>query len=131
MRFEYINPSDIHSVWNEVKRGIEVIIVRSNEKFTPEDVYASIKSGLAQLFMIDDGFTVLQNIRNEFTNQPVLHIWLTYHSKANDDISADFHSNLLKLADNIGAKEITFTSPRRWDKYAGARLASYNYVIER
>ena len=124
----YINPADLHTVWPQVKIGVECVLRKTKEKFLPEDVYAAIKSGSAQLFMVQDGFTVLQNLRDQFTNEPVLHIWIAYHSN-HVDLSQEFHINLQQIAHNIGAKQITFTSPRRWEKRSGAQLVSFNYVL--
>jgi hypothetical protein len=126
---KYVAPADLHSVWPQIRVGVDAIIARAKERFIPEDVYASIKTGAAQLFTAPDGFMVLQNQRNEFTNQPTLHVWLTYHAN-NEDISEETFRDLLKLADNIGAKEITFSSPRRWDRYIDAQIVSHNFIIE-
>jgi hypothetical protein len=132
--FEYINPADIHRVWFHVKHGLEVILDRTNETWLPEDVYTAIKTGQAQLFMFEGGFTVLQSVRDQYTNEPILHIWAAYHGQNDDGTLADvtdiFHSELRKIAHNIGSKRITFNSPRRWERRSGATLKSYNYEME-
>jgi hypothetical protein len=71
----------------------------------------------------------LQNIKDQWTNEPELHIWITYHD-TNEDISEQFHSNLQKIAENIGAKKITFTSPRRWERRSGAKIRNVTYELE-
>jgi hypothetical protein len=129
MNFQYVNPADLHSVWDFVDDGLEIVRQRTRESWIPEDVYYAIKAGLAQLFMIPDGFVVLQNNRDQWTNEPILHIWITYHSKT-DDMADDFHSNLRKIADNVGAKSITFSSPRRWERRSGAKVKTVVYELE-
>ncbi len=129
MMFNFIAPQDLHTVWGTVKVGLEVVKRRTGEQWIPEDVYASLKAGSSQLFMVDDGFAILQQTRNEWTNEPCLHIWIAFHMK-HEDISEEVHSNLRKIAHNIGAKSITFTSPRRWERRSGAKIKSITYEIE-
>ena len=105
------------------------MLEKIEDSWIPEDVYCAIKTGNAQLFMIPDGFVVLENIRDRWSNEPELHIWITYH-KTNEDISQKFHSNLQKIAENIGAKKITFTSPRRWERRSGAKIRNVTYELE-
>jgi hypothetical protein len=126
--FNYIAPQDLHSVWGFVKCGLVSIKQKTGEQWLTEDVYASLKSGTSQLFMFDDGFTVLQSLRNEWTNEPYLHIWAMWHGK-HEDISEDIHANLRQIAHNIGAKSITFTSPRRWERRSGAKVKSITYEL--
>jgi hypothetical protein len=128
MKFDYIDPLNLRTVWDRIKSGLTVVRERTGETWSQEDVYCAIKTNQAQLFIIDDGFLVLQSIKDQWTNEPVLHIWITYHSTL-DDVTEEFHSNLRKLADNIGSKVIRFTSPRRWERKSGAKLVSHNYEI--
>jgi len=129
MIFEYVNPSDIHSIWFAVRNGLDVVLERTNEKWIPEDIYHAIKSNNAQLFLIDNGFLVLKHYKNEFTNESILHIWIAYH-KTNEDLAEELHGNLRKIADNVGAKTITFNSPRRWERRSGYKVRSINYELE-
>lgn len=129
MNFIFVPSTDIRNVWEKVKDGLKVVRERTNEKWLDEDVYCALKTNNAQLFMFDNGFCILQNIKDEWTNEPTLHIWITYHGTL-DDVTDDFHSKLRELAHNIGSKRITFTSPRRWDRRSGAKIKSINYEIE-
>jgi hypothetical protein len=127
--FEYINPADLHKHWDFVRKGCEVVKVKTGENWLPEDVYTAIKTNSAQLFMFPDGFCVLQNIKDAYNNENVLHLWITFHATRND-IKEAFHAELQKIAKSIGANKITFTSPRKWDVYSGAKVKSINYEIE-
>ena len=127
--FQYINPVYIRNVWQQVKVGLIAVQRKTGEQWLIEDVYAALKTGSAQLFTFPDGFVVLQSLRDQWTNEPCLHIWITHHA-GHDDLTEDFISNLRKLADNAGVKKVTFTSPRRWDRRSGATLKSYNYELE-
>ena len=129
MMFTFIQPQDLQSVWGYVKAGLVTIKQKTGEKWIPEDVYTAIKTGSAQLFTFPDGFTVLQSLKDEFTNEPYLFIWAMFHGK-HIDITEEIHSNLRQIAHNIGAKRIVFVSPRRWEKYSGAKVKSITYEIE-
>lgn len=130
MKFQYVTPAELHSVWFQVRSGLEVVLEKSFDTWIPEDVYCAIRTGAAQLFLIDGGFVVLQNNRDQWTNEPSLHIWITYHEAGDVDVSDDFHSNLRKLADNAGIKKITFSSKRRWERRSGAKVKEIIYELE-
>ena len=129
MKFQYVNPADLHSVWFHVKQGLEIVLERSFDTWIPEDVYCAIKGGNAQLFVFDGGFIVVQRLNDQWTNEPYLHIWITYH-ETNTDVVDEFHSNLRKLADNAGIQKITFGSKRRWDRKSGAKVKEIIYELE-
>ena len=126
--FTYIAPQDLHTVWGFVKCGLETVKRKTGEKWLPEDIYSAIKSGAAQLFTFPDGFTVLQNLRDEWTNEPYLFIFIMFHMK-HEDISEEIHNNLRQIAHNIGAKSIVFISPRRWERRSGAKIKSITYEL--
>lgn len=128
MNFVFIAPQDLHTVWPKVKLGLHIIRKKTDQKWIPEDVYASLKAGTSQLFMIDDGFLILQSLKDEWTNEPYLHIWAAFHAN-HDEITEDIHRNLRQIAHNIGAKSITFTSPRRWEKRSGAKVKGITYEL--
>ena len=130
MKATFINPSDIQSVWFQVRTGLEVVLEKSEDTWIPEDVYCSIKTGNAQLFMIDGGFVVIQSTRDQWTNEQALHIWITYHESGDFDVTEDFHGFLRKLADNAGIRKITFSSKRRWERRSGAKVKLITYELE-
>jgi hypothetical protein len=125
---EYVNPADLHKYWPFVKRGCEIVKAKTGEAWLPEDVYTAIKTNAAQLFMFQHGFCVLQNLKDAYNNDNLLHIWIAWHG-TNDDVKADFYAELQKIAKSINATKITFTSPRKWDRYSGAKVKSINYEI--
>lgn len=128
MKFEYINPADLHKAWFSIRQGLEVVLERTGEEYLPEDVYSSIKSGASHLYLVDGGFTVLINSKNQYSNEPVLFIWILY-SNTQDDLADEFYDELKKMAKHIGASKITWNSPRRWDRRAKAKLTAYCYEL--
>lgn len=46
---------------------------------------------------------------------PVLHMWCVY-STGEHDVLEIFRDDIDRLARSIGAKRITFWSPRRWER---------------
>jgi len=127
--FTYVNPVDLHKHWNAVRCGIESILDKTEEPFIPEDVYASVKTGASHLYLVDNGFVVLQNIKESYTNEPVLFVWLAYNT-GDEDITDDVLTELQKVAKSIGAKAVQWISPRRWTRKVGATLKSYNYELK-
>lgn len=129
MMFAYVNPVDLHKHWESVRTGIESILDKTGEPFIAEDVYASVKTGASHLYLVDNGFVVLQNIKETYTNDPILFVWLAYNP-GDEDITDDMLGELQKLAKSIGAKTVQWTSPRRWVRKVGATLKSYNYELK-
>jgi hypothetical protein len=128
--FQYIQPVDLHKHWFHVKQGLEAILKKAFDTWIPEDVYCAVKTGAAQLFLIDGGFVVMQSCKDQWSNEPYLHIWITYHENGGIDVTDEFHSNLRKLADNAGIRKITFSSTRRWERKSGAKVKEIIYELE-
>jgi hypothetical protein len=130
MTFNYIQPVDLHKHWFSVRTGLEVVLEKSFDTWIPEDVYCAIRTGAAQLFLMDGGFVVMQSNRDQWTNEQSLHIWITYHESGGFDVTDEFHSSLRKLADNAGINKITFSSKRRWERKSGAKVKEIIYELE-
>lgn len=101
--------------WEEVKNGLEQVRQYSHEAWIAEDVYAEIKNGTATLHLEKDGggFVVLQ--RQQHYDGPALHIWCAY-SKSLKPLET-YIKELEVMARNMGAKRLTLSSKRNWQKY--------------
>ena len=83
MRYELVQPANLHSAWPDVLLGIDRIHEKSSERWLAEDVYCHIRTGAAQLFRCYDGdvyrgFILTETKRESFTNEATLHVWLIY-----------------------------------------------------
>lgn len=114
--FFAIPPQAVQSVWPLIKDDMAKI---DNPDETPiEEVYYMLKTNMATLFMLHMkgeriGFVVLRVIL------PDLHIWLT-HAKNGYDALKVFRPELMQVARNAGAKDVTFGSRRKaWQQVSG------------
>lgn len=102
-------------MWSEIKEGLEIVRKYTNEPWIPEDVYAEIKNGAATLHMDKDGggFVVLQK-QSQYDGIS-LHIWCAY-SKSIKPLEV-YIQEIEQMARNIGAKRLTLSSKRNWQKF--------------
>lgn len=117
----FIHPNDLAEFWQEVRYGLIEILVKTNERWLPEDVYHSLKQGEALLFMREGSFVVVKAHGDE------LEIWCAYN-----EIQGDFASGfewLKQHAIENGFKRLIHASPRKgWAKLFKA--VSVNYELE-
>lgn len=129
---EWVNPERLHDVWDVVKRGCEVVLRKTNDTWKPEDVYASVRNGSSNLFLIKDdtshylGFVVLEKVVKP--RGPVLLIWILYGRLK--DVEDDVREWLKNCRSNGGFVAVEFLSPRRWDVRPGVKLVQYVYELE-
>lgn len=130
--FIVVNPIDLRQFWPQVREGLDAMPA---EDWIAEDVYHAIKSGQVALHIAIgnqgyEGFLVLQRLATEFTNQPILHVWLA-HNAGGGDVYETGQSLIRQTAANIGAKKITFGSPRKgWAKRYPLVSATYEIPME-
>lgn len=117
---EWINPVNIQQKWAIIKEDVKKV-KRVGGHWEPEDVYAKIKSGIANLHIgylegVYKGFLVTQ--QNMADDGPELHIWLCYsNGRKEDDLLSLAFPEVESWAKNINARRITFFSPRKgWEK---------------
>ena len=114
MILQYIPPSNLRQVWQQIKPSLEDMAKRST--WIVEDAYTDIKEGRAQLYLtIKDkyftGYIITQTLEYK------LHVWAAYN--INNDVLKDGLEATKELAKQQGLSEITFISPRKgWDKIA-------------
>jgi len=66
---------EIPSVWPFVEHGLNVILARTRETWTSQDVYRHLRFGKAQLFMHDKGFVTLEKCQEPISGEPYLNLW--------------------------------------------------------
>lgn len=117
----YIHPNDLKTVWEQVRNGLCAIQTKAHEDWLPEDVYASLKANTSTLHVSYlggeyEGFIVLSKV--DGYQGPAMHIWCGY-SIAHDYSMLEVHTDFIEqCAKNIGAKTITFSSPRKgWERH--------------
>lgn len=122
----WIQPDNLTYVWDLIKPGILKIQEQSKEGWRPEDIYTALKTNSSALhigylgemylgFMVT---TLIPGYRDKSLN-----VWLCYNDSEEDIISM-FSEDLVKLAQNAGAKRISFYSPRNgWER----RLKEYGF----
>lgn len=118
VRFDPVSPDDLHGVWELVKRGLGSVLLKTGERWKPEDIYTAIKIGNASLHTcaIDNryaGFIVTQ--KSLGFDGWELFVWAAYSREHN--MQALCGPWVEEFGRSLKAKRIVFFSPRRaWER---------------
>ncbi len=105
-------------MWPQIKPGVEEVIRKCPDDFWPEDVYASLQRGGSTLFLVEDGFMVVEIVNDAFSTKKTLYVWILYWLKAEENQDL-LYEHLDRLAKQAGCCRIHFKSPRMgWMKKA-------------
>lgn len=136
MSLKYIDPKDLHTVWDYVQSGLSHLLKRAPDKWTPCDVYHHLKAGNFYLQMTQDeqanttGFVVLQVTQGWIGKE--MHVFAAFSL---DPAIMDYAFGHVKdLAKSMGIKYLKFTSNRKgWNKRAeelGYQFENTTYEID-
>jgi len=116
MKFIYVQPNEIRNVWNYVRTNLLQLLLKTEEPWIPEDVYASLVNGKAGLWLANkDNYTVGFIIG--LTVNDAFHVWCASGS-LQGEIEGWFEQ-VEEIARASNAKRITFDSWRPgWVKVA-------------
>lgn len=125
--FQLVPQGKLREAWAFVRPALET--VDRPDGWLPEDVYMTLRSNGASLYMIEDGtghkagFFILRLIHD--FDGPRVHIWILYAVDADFDVMAEFSDALDNVAREAGAVRITFSTNRPgWHK----RAPAYNFA---
>lgn len=111
-------PQDIPKHWAWVERGLQEIIRRTGEKWTPVHVLQQLNEQRAFLFVSEDGFFVLQPQREDWTSAPIHHVWAMWFKPG---MAKAREQELRAWLDEITGKDARMGSPRLgWGRALGA-----------
>ncbi len=122
----HIHPVELQDSWPIVLPGLLKVQKHSASKWIPEDVYSAIKTGSSTLHLAYvngdyTGFVILTPSLG--FDGKVLHLWCAYNATKHDVLKT-FLPELERMARSIGAKRMTFWSPRKWER----KISQYGYV---
>jgi hypothetical protein len=106
---------DLPKHWEWVKAGLEQVIRRTKERWTPTHVLQAMHEGAATLFVREDGFVVLQRLKAEWTSEPYVNVWAMWFAPgkgrlARPEVEAWLTELAIKSCGN--PKALKFSSPR-------------------
>jgi len=106
-----LQPTLIRSVWQKVKPYLELIA--KDYPWRPEDVYAECLYKDAVLYQNTDGFVVLKQVTEPYSEEQELFVWVacSYHNNGTSVIH-DYYHEIEQIALSIKAKRITFGAKR-------------------
>lgn len=108
---KYICPSELRKEWPKIREGLEVVRSKGHFDWLPEDVYCDCFEQRAMVWLVGDGFMVLQPQGN------TMHIWAAY-SKNHQDV-IDGLQHVKEIAKQGNLEKLTFSSVRKgWEKSA-------------
>lgn len=115
---QQVAPNEIRSVWDRVKPGIEHLLLKCPDDYIAEDVYWFLRENRATLFMVGDGFMVLEVATDIFSGKKSLCVWLLHFLGA-EESRGQIYEYLDDLARKAGCCRVRFKSPRSgWVKKA-------------
>ena len=106
-----LRPADIRREWDWVRPGLERALAKSAEKLRPEDVYAEVVTGQAQMFAAPDGFVIWKVHVCPYTGHRTLWVWFVWGEGG--DMIARYQDQLVELARHAEADRLAFQSARR------------------
>lgn len=124
-----IDSTQIQTVWELVRQGLEVVRKRAPGSWRVEDVYTSLRTRESSLHIayvngVYGGFTVAAGKLDPFSGERILLLWITYASLP--EVINKGRIEIERLAREHGYSKIFFQSPRRaWAR----RLESEGYQL--
>ena len=103
------------AAWEFIEPGLREVLRRTKEPWNPEDVRRQLVTGQASLWVCDDGFVVLQKLREEFSCKPYLYVWVMWFKPGKGRaVRAEVEAWLSEVAlQHVGdARAVKFSSPR-------------------
>lgn len=141
--FELVSPDNLQSIWNWVRHGLLRVLDKSPDTWLPEDVYARIKMKACGLYVVRsgmrfDGFWVEEYMRDNFSGQPYLHIWIVYASPRGNGNDAEFEGSIDSWIDEaekhcraMGGRRMTCDARLGWGKMLKNRFKAKRVRFER
>lgn len=126
-----LEPANIRQCWDWVRPGVERVIAKSGERCRPEDVYAAVVNGSAQLWTSEDGFVVWYIDVCPYSGRRSLWIWMGW-SEAHG-MFEKYGPQLRDMARRADAERVAFNSPRKgYSRRLSApwRVARVEYEME-
>src|SRR5512139_1418859 len=114
---------EIGKYWQLIENGVAKVAERAEDGWIAPDLYMALKQGVSLLYIafVADyyvGFLVVTPAIG--WAGPQLHVWALYN-RGERDVLETFLPDLLEIARQRGAKQITMASPRRgWERRAAA-----------
>tara|TARA_B100001113_G_C20995768_1_gene572610 strand:+ start:216 stop:620 length:405 start_codon:yes stop_codon:yes gene_type:complete len=127
---------DVRLYWDDILPGIKKIKDESQPEWRIEDVYASLVSGVAELYVDleqrpNTSFIVLQEKPLIFKPGKSLLVWIAYDDRAN--AAKKYMEEVEMIAETKGCSKVEFWTP--WDGLVKALNArGYNlkyYIVEK
>jgi hypothetical protein len=145
MTFDLIAPEQIRAVWPRVKAGLERVLQVCTETWIAEDIFAHLRTKLANLYVCHEGNTYLgffiieANKRDPFTNELFMNVWIVYAEPQNGgehfaDVARlveDSIGFLDGLAQKAGIKVIRMSGRRGWERFLSGVFQPIRVCYER
>lgn len=120
----------------KVIKGLQKLSNRFDTDWKVGNVLSECEQKKAFLMECDDGFIVYRIIKNRFTNESILFVWIVYAYKAGKKFIQDtsYHQFFKSLAEKNGAHSIEFETIRSgYDKklpnYWKRKMITYSWRI--
>ena len=125
--------SDLHRWWEDVSKDLDECRVHDKENVWLEDIYHTLKSGAATLYVALDGdkyegmFVATQQVDRWDPENRWIHVWYCHGRHLGTDVFKYGVDYLDRLARSIGAKMVTFQADRpafeRWGRPLGFEVS--------
>jgi hypothetical protein len=112
-----VTSDQLSAHWPMVESGLNEIIRRTGEKWTPVHVLQALNENRAHLFIDEDGFFILQPCREDWTSAPFVNLWAMWFKPG---LAKAREQELRDWLDGITNKQVRGSSPRMgWGRALG------------
>lgn len=112
-----IHPQELPNVWPVVLPGVQRLLRKCPDDFTPEEVYVFLKTGRATLLLLTGGFVIVQ-VETQVNGVRTLVVWQLFCPGAKQRRAA-INRAIDGLARKVQCQRVQFKSPRRgWEREA-------------
>lgn len=117
---------EVRACWDWLRKGLAEVRAKCDSDWMPEDVYAVVRAGQAQIFEIAEGAGFMVCQRQERFGGPCLLIWAIHGELA--PFEQALYAEIDALARSIGVRTVEAQGRKGWAKRGYFRETVRVYV---
>lgn len=110
-----LRPADYRAHWDEILPGLVEALKQNREGLRPEDVFADLKTGMAALYLCEDGFVIFKVTTDSLGRRELLIAWA--YSQAHEKVIGKYADDVDSIARGLNCStQILLTTRRGYER---------------